>query len=158
MPEITPEERVQKVKSRLLEDLEFEPEQVVNFYTRNIFQRALAHLVGWTGLSSKMLRCTEAGELKTAPTSTGIEHNGTFEGTATDDYGMGLNFDQVASRLDIFVWDNAMRLRRYNPMGVPHDTIEIPVGFYSIDAVTCTVQVKNETPGQNARWQIVGWW
>ena len=158
MAEIVPEEQVQKVKSRILEDLEFEPEQVVNFYTRNIFQRALAHLVGWTGRASKMLRCTEAGELKTAPTSTGIEHNDTKKGNAPDDYAGMITFDQVASRLDIFIWDNPALFKRSLDGSTYEDAIEIPVGFYSVDAVTAGFTIQNETEFSVARYQVVGWW
>ena len=158
MPEITPEEQAQKVKSRLLEDLEFEPEQVVNFYTRNIFQRALAHLVGWTGRASKILRCTEAGELKTAPTTTGIEHEKTWPGTAGDDWSESKHFNVVVSRVDMFIWDNPAEIRFYClglPIGNP---IEVPVGFYSIDCRCEYFLIKNKTAGQNVRYQVIGWW
>ena len=158
MAEIVPEEQVQKVKSRILEDLEFEPEQVVNFYTRNIFQRALAHLVGRAATASKMLRCTEAGELKTAPTSTGIEHNDTKKGNAPDDYAGMITFDQVASRLDIFIWDNSAIIKRSLDGLVYEDEIEVPAGFYSVDAVTVGFDIKNETALSVARYQVVGWW
>ena len=158
MAEIVPEEQVQKVKSRLLEDLDFEPEQVVNFYTRNIFQRALAHLVGWTGLSSKMLRCTEGGILKTAPTATGLEHNDTKKGNAPDDYAGMITFDQVAARLDIFIFDNPAIIKRSLDGIVYEDEIEVPAGFYSVDVVTVGFDIKNETAASVARYQIIGWW
>ena len=158
MAEITPEERVQKVKAHLLEDLEFEPEQVRNFYTTNIFGRALAHLVGWTGTKARMLRCTAAGELKVAPTSTGIEHHDTGSGSGPDAWGGTKYFDQIASRVDIFVWDNPLLIRRTPIVGTWEDEIEVPVGFYSIDAVTAGYQIQNKTEGQVARYQVVGWW
>ena len=158
MPEITPEERVQKVKAHLLEDLEFEPEQVRNFYTSNIFQRTLAHMVGWTGRQAKMLRCTAAGELKTAPTSTGIEHNDTKKGDAPDEYGAMQKFDQVASRLDIFIWDNPALIKRSQDGSTYEDEIEVPAGFYSVDAVTVGFSIQNETEFSVARYQVVGWW
>ena len=158
MPEITPEERPQKIKEHLLEDLAFEPERVRNFYTSNIFMRAFSHLVGWTGKRAKMLRCTQAGELKTAPTSTGIEYHDTKAGNAPDNYDSVIAFDQVASRLDIFIFDNPAYIKRYLAPGSDFDEIEVPTGFYSIDAVTYGFKIKNKTADSVARYQVIGWW
>ena len=158
MPEITPEERIQKVKEHLLEDLDFEPERVRNFFTSNIFSRAFSHLVGWTGKKARMLRCTEAGELKTAPTSTGIEHNDVKSGDAPNSYGSAIEFDQIASRLDIFIWDYPVMFKRSLDGGPPDDEFEIPVGFYSLDCVTHSFYIKNETSTSQARYQVIGWW
>lgn len=158
MAEITPEERVQKVKADLLEDLGFEPEKVRNFFVSNIFTRTLAHLVGWTGKKARLLRCTSAGELKTAPTSTGIEYHDTKAGDAPDDYDSVIAFDQVASRLDVFIFDNPAYLKRYLTAESDLDEIEVPVGFYSVDAVTYGFKIKNKTALSVARYQVVGWW
>ena len=158
MAEITPEERVQKIKANLSEDLDFEPEKIRNYYTTTIFQRALAHIVGWTGTKAKMLRCTAAGELKTAPTSTGIEHNDTKPGDAPDAYGAMQTFDLVASRLDIFIWDNPAIFKRSLDGATYDDEIEVPAGFYSVDAVTAGFTIKNKTPTSVARYQVIGWW
>jgi len=105
-----------------------------------------------------MLRCTAAGELKTAPTSTGIEHNDTKSGDAPDAYGAAIEFDQVASRLDIFIWDNPAMVKRSLDGAVFDDEFEVPVGFYSIDAVTASFNIKNKTAASVARYQVVGWW
>ena len=158
MPEITVEERIQNIEEFLLEDLKFDPSQVRRFYTDNVFRRTLAHIVGWTGIGAKMLRCTAAGELKTAPTSTGIEHNDTKSGDAPDTYGAMTSFSSVASRLDIFIWDNPILFVRYIDETHFDPGIEVPAGFYSIDAVTYGFILKNKTSGQTARYQIVAWW
>ncbi|MBA7539552.1 hypothetical protein ES705_31832 [subsurface metagenome] len=158
MPEITPEERVQKIKEHLLEDLDFEPERVRNFFVSNIFSRVFSHLVGWTGRGAKLLRCTQAGELKTAPTSTGIEYHDTKSGDAPDAYDSVIEFDQVVSRLDIFIFDNPVYIKRYLAAGSDFDDIEVPVGFYSIDAVTYGFQIKNKALLNPARYQVIGWW
>ena len=158
MAEITPEERVQKIKAQLGEDLAFEPERVRNFFTSNIFTRTLAHLVGWTGKRAKLLRCTQAGELKTAPTSTGIEHNDVKSGDAPDDYAAAIEFDQVASRLDVLIFDSPAMFKRSLDGSVFEDEIEVPVGFYSVDCVTHSFNIKNKTPLSVARYQVVGWW
>jgi len=158
MAEVTPEERVQKIKADLGEDLDFEPERVRNFFTSNILTRTLAHLVGWTGKRGKMLRCTQAGELKTAPTSIGIEHNNTKSGNAPDEYGAAIEFDQVASRLDIFIFDNPAMFKRSLDGTTFEDEIEVPVGFYSVDCVTHSFNIENKTEASVARYQVVGWW
>ena len=158
MAEITPEERVQKVKAHLLEDLEFEPEGVRNFFVTNIFGRVFAHLVGWTGKKARMLRCTSAGELKTAPTSTGIEKYTRVSGEASDAWVGPYDFEPEVSRIDTFVWDNPMEIKFVITPGVDGVDIEVPVGFYSVDLRSTGFKVKNKTAGQNARYQVVGWW
>ena len=158
MPEITPEERIQKVNEFLLEDLDFEPERVRSFFISNIFRRVFAHLVGWTGKNALMVRCTAAGELKTAPTTTGIEYNDTKAGDAPDTYGAMITFDQVASRLDVFIFDNPALFKRSLDGETYQDEIEVPVGFYSVDAVTVGFAIQNKTAASVARYQVVGWW
>ena len=158
MAEITPEERVQKVKAHLQEDLDFEPEQVRNFYTTNIFGRVFAHLVGWTGKKARMLRCTAAGELKTAPTTTGIERYLRSAGEGPDPWATPLVMEDYASRFDIFIWDNPVNIRFETPEGGWGSPIEVPVGFYSVDVRSHSMQLQNKTAGQNARYQLIGWW
>ena len=158
MAEITPEERVQKIKEHLFEDLDFEPGRVRNFFVSNIFSRVFSHLVGWTGKRARMLRCTQAGELKTAPTSTGIEHNDVKAGNAPDTYGSAIEFDQVASRLDVFIFDNPATFKRSLDGTTFEDEIEVPAGFYSVDCVTHSFNIQNKTGGSVARYQVVGWW
>ena len=158
MAEITPEERVQKVKAHLLEDLEFEPEKVRNFFTSNIFGRVFAHLVGWTGKKALMLRCTAAGEIKTAPTTTGIEHYDRKYGDADDAWPGTVNFESVVSRIDFFIWDNTAELMLIDCLGVGQPIFEIDPGFYSIDYRAQGFKIKNKTAGQTARYQLIGWW
>ena len=157
MGEVTPEERVQKVKANLLEDLDFEPEKIRNFYTTTIFGRALAHIVGWTGKKALMLRCTSAGELKTAPTSTGIEKYSVKPVEGADDW-QGWDFDLgVVSRVDIFLFENTAEVRFKDSDGIVGDIFELPEGFYSVDMRTPSIQMKNKTAGQNIRGQVIGW-
>ncbi|MBA7642920.1 hypothetical protein ES703_50629 [subsurface metagenome] len=158
MPEITPEERVQKVKEHLLEDLEFEPEQVRNFFVTNLFQRAFSHLVGWTGKKSLMLRCTSAGEIKTALTTTGIEDYTRWIGGSPDNWSTAYGWPQVASRLDIFIWNYPVLIKIKKADETSGDDLEIPVGFYSVDIRNLGFQIKNKTPGETATFQVVGWW
>lgn len=158
MAKITPEELVQDIKEHLQEDYSFDPPRVPRFFTSNIIGRVFAHLVGRASTAPKMLRCTEAGELKTAPTTTGIERNHTLAGTAGDAWSAELSFEETASRLDIFIWDNPAQVSRKLPSGTWDWEFEVPVGFYSIDAVSPGFRIKNKTAGQNSRYQVVGWW
>ena len=158
MGKITPEEHVQQVREFLLEDLDFDPPQVQTFFTSNIFGRAFAHLVGWTGRKAKMLKCTSAGELKTAPTTTGIEHAQRFKGFAEDIWSVALSFDETAARVDFFIWDNPGNFRLYLGGVLILDDVEAPAGFYSIDCRVDFFCIKNQTEGQVARYQVIGWW
>ena len=158
MAEITVEERIQNIEAFLLEDLKFDPSQVHRFYTDNVFKRTLAHIVGWTGRGAKMLRCTGGGELKTAPTTTGIEAYSRFEGVGADGWSGTFTWPQVVSRIDFFIWDNAARVKLYDANLVLLPELEIPAGFYSVDIRASQFMIANEVPGQVARYQLVGWW
>lgn len=60
-----PEIEEQEIKeNRLLEDLTFLKDHVRKWFVNNIFQRTLAHLVGWTGTHSVMIRATSDGRLR----------------------------------------------------------------------------------------------
>ena len=158
MGKITPEELVQNVREFIQEDLDFDPPQSRRFYTTNIFQRTLAHIVGWTPWGARMLRCTSAGELKTAPTSTGIESYQAEKGAGADTY-QNVTFEQMVSRIDIFVWDNPAQLRLSKDGGLTFfDEFEVPPGFYSVDMRAVLCQIMNKTAGQMARYQVIGWW
>lgn len=60
-----PEIEEQEIKeNRLLEDLTFVKDHVTKWFVDNVFKRTFAHLVGWTGTHSKMIRCTSDGRLR----------------------------------------------------------------------------------------------
>ena len=158
MAKITPEELVQDVREFIQEDLNFDPPQSRHFYTTNIFQRTLAHIVGWTPWGARMLRCTTAGELKTAPTTTGIENYKLYRGDGTDTWLVFTWEGNVAARMDIFVWGNPLKIE-LSVDGITYlQEIEVDPGFYSIDVRTRGGRFVNWTIGQNARYQIIGWW
>lgn len=158
MAKITPEELIQDVKEFLLEDLHFDPAQVPRFFVNNIFGRAFSHIVGWTGRNAKMLRCTESGELKVAPTTTGVEKYQPLKGNATDAWGNWLYWTNAVSRIDFFIWDNPALVQIAYVADTFGEEIEVPAGFYSVDIRSGAVRIKNKTAGQTARYQMVGWW
>ena len=55
----------QEIKeNRLLEDLTFVKDHVRKWFVDNVFKRTLAHLIGWTGTHSVMIRATSDGRLR----------------------------------------------------------------------------------------------
>lgn len=152
-------ENLEITDNRLRLDVTSKPSFLRRFFTSNIFTRSLAHLVGRGSKDSKLIRCTEAGELKVAVVGSGYEDNDTKVGNAPDAYAGLQAFDSICSRVDIFVFDNAMMIRR-SPDGVRvNDEIEIPANsVFSIDAITASFEVKNETALSVARYSIVGWY
>lgn len=153
-------EEIQKIVDELLtEDYPFEPEQPYVYFLSNVITRVFAHLHARSTTGVKKLVCTEAGVLKTAPTGTGFEYNDVWSGSAPDAYGTAKTFDSVASRVDVFTWDNSAIIKRSLDGTVYQDEIEVPANFYySFDGSTHSINIKNKTAGAVARFQIIGWW
>lgn len=142
-----------------LEDLSLVPADTHELYLGGVVNRVMAWLVGWCGLKPTRLQCTSAGVLKVATTGTGFSHNDTWAATAADAYGTAKTFDQVASRVDIFLFDNPAIIKRSIDGVTYDDEIElIAPGVYSYDGTTTSINVKNKTAGSNARFQIIGWY
>lgn len=75
----------QEIKeNHFLEDLTFVKEQVRKWFVNNIVQRALSHLVGWTGTKAIMLRCTSDGRLRVTTEVIGKE-TGSYAQVAVGD-------------------------------------------------------------------------
>lgn len=84
-------------------------------------------------------------------------HHEVKAGNAGAAYSADLAFSAAVNRLDIFVWDYPLLLKR-GLGGTYGDPIEIPPNsVYSVDAITEIVSVKNALAGV-ARYQIVGWY
>lgn len=143
----------------LIENIPFDPASVRRFYVDNVFQRSLAHGLGYDGIQSQLLRCTTGGIQKVAPVGTGFEYNDVWSGNAPDAYGTAKTFDSIASRVDIFTWDFACLIKRSLDGTVYQDEFEIPANFhYSYDGTTHSINIKNATPGNVCRYSIIGWW
>jgi len=141
-----------------LEELTYDPPRPHEFFVNSLFTRTLGYLVGWFGKIPRLLQCTSAGILKTAPTTTGFEKNDTKAGTAPDSYGAAIAFDTIVSRVDIFIWDNPAMVKR-SPDGIIwHDEFEVPAGtMYSFDCVTHSFNIRNKSAGLVARYSVIGW-
>jgi len=71
MPKAGETQEQEIVENRFLENLTLLPAQVRKWFTNNIVQRTLAHLVGWTGEKAVMLKCLSDGTLKVTTAATG---------------------------------------------------------------------------------------
>jgi len=146
-------------ENNLIEDYDFDPKQPRRYYVNNLFQRVFSHLIGWSTLGARKLRCTVGGILQVAPIGTGYEHNDTYSGNAPDTYGAAIVFDRVVSRIDIMIWDNDAVIKRSLDGVTYDDEMEIPSNYaMSFDCSTYSILVKNKTAGQKARYQITGWY
>ena len=147
------------IDNDLVENLTFDAKQPRRFYTDNIFQRALAHIIARSDTGAVLLRATTAGELKVATVGAGYEHNDTKTGNAPDTYGTALAFDQQVSRIDIWIYDNPCYIKRTNDGVTYDDQIELPSGsVYNFDASTHSINIVNKSAGNVARYVIVGWY
>ncbi len=135
-----------------------DPKYVRNFFLSNLFKRSFSYLVGRSSIGSLLLQCTAAGILKTADTGTGFEDNECFRGTATDAAVAVGPFAAAVSRLDIWIENNGLTIERSKDGLVYQPFIELEQdSFYSFDASTLDIKVKNTDAGSDAVYQIVGW-
>jgi len=151
---------VQRIEDNgFLENFTFIPQFVTRWFVDNIITRSIAHLVAWSEAGAKRLLCTTAGILKVAPVGTGFEHNDTHAGNAPDAYGTAITFDSIASRVDIWIFDNDSIVKRSKDGITFDDEVEVPADLlYSVDCTTTSINIKNKTGGSVARYQIIGWY
>ena len=156
---ITPEELWQKLKENKLNlDAEVSPRFLEQFFTDNLFRKSLAYLVAVATKHSKLLRCTEGGVLKVASVGAGLEFNDVKSGNAADAYGTAIAFDEIASVIEIWIWDNSAIFKRTHDGTTWGDEIELDPGVYRYEIVTHSFNIKNKTAGAVARYQVIGMW
>jgi len=155
-----PERIYQKIRSAFQqENLTFDPKYQKDFYVDNIVIRTLARILAEGPSSPILLTCDENGSLNVSTKYQKLEHNQTIADTAADDWSAEIDFEAIVYRLDIWVWDNPMIFKRGPEGGIEEDEIELDAdSFYSFDAETEFIFVKNKTVGLDARYQIVGWY
>ena len=160
MPPIKTTEVWQNLISQVFaEDIEFDPEAVQRFFVNNLVQRTLAHLVGQGKKKGIPIRATEAGALVVAMTGLAFEDSKVSSATFTDDDADQIVYTHVVSRIDVTIWTNPV-LMRLSPDGTRWgDWIERNADSeYSLDCAVSKLEIKNKTPGSNARYQLVGWY
>jgi len=158
--EINAKEVCQQVKDIYeLEDLELEPKNTHQLFVGGVVNRVMAWLCGWVDKTPVRLQATAGGILKVATTGVGFQHNDSWADTAADDYGAAKTFDQIVSRIDVFLFDNAAYIKRSLDGVTFEDEMELPGGCaYSFDCTTTSINIRNKTAGSNARFLIVGWY
>lgn len=135
----------------------FTPHYRTNNFIQNTLSRLFARYEAgdrWRWLTvdanNRLLVSTIAGSL---------DNNDTKTGNAPDAYGANIAFDSVASRLDIYVFDNPAYFKRSKTGAAFDDEFEIPAGvILHLDATCHSINIKNKGAGNVARYSIVGWW
>lgn len=158
--DIVVEEKYQNIREDYFqENIQFDPKHLQRFFTSNVIRRTISHSFVWTGKLWVRQKGTSAGAIVTAPIGTGFEHNDRYTGNAPDAYGTAIAFDSIASRVDLWIWDKAALIKRSVDGVLFEDEIELSAdSFYSFDCSTHSINIKNKTGGQTARYQIVGWY
>lgn len=160
MPPIKTTEVWQNLISQVFaEEIKLDPEDVQRFFVNNLIQRTLAHLVGQGKKKAIPIRSTEAGALVVAMTGLAFEDQQVDATTFPDDEADQIVYTHVVSRIDITIWTNPVLLR-LSPDGTRWgDWIERNADSeYSFDCAVTKLEIKNKTPTQNARYQLIGWY
>ena len=135
----------------------FSPHFRTNNFVQNTLSRLFARNV--SGEKWRWLTVDANDRLLVSTIAGSFENNDTKTGTAADTYGTNIAFDQVATRMDIWIFDNAAMIKRSKDGASFDDEFEVPAGvFYSLDATVHTFNIKNKSAGSNARYSIIGWW
>ena len=149
----------QLTDSGLNPDLNFRINRFTKWFIGNVFGRALSYLVGWTGDKALMIRCTEAGILKTAETGSGFEHNKTYTGTSANAFAAILPATTVFSKVEIWCTANDMTFKRAPSMISFDDEFTFGAGvYYSFECVTKQLQVKSTVGGVHGTFIVIAWY
>ena len=127
-------------------------------YLNNIVTRSLSYLMGWSGTEAMLLLCTSDGVLKVADTGTSFEHNECAAGTTDDDWSADIEPSNPVHKVELWVNDNPIYLRRSNDGVAWDDDILIPAdSYYEYEAVTDKIGVKSANAGLPATYNIIMW-
>ena len=155
----TPKQIFQRLQSEnLFEITDLDPKYVPWMYISNIIQRVFARTLGQGPFGPVPIKCNEEGSLYVAGLGGAYTRHEVKKGNAPDAYGAAIEFSAVMGRIDLFVFDQKMLIKRSRD-GVTWDE-EIEVfkdSFYSFDCNTLQFNVKNYTAAQTARYQVIGW-
>jgi hypothetical protein len=157
--DITPERKYQVIQSEnLFGEIDAEPRYIRKWYVDNIITRTLARIVGQGPYGPVPAKCTADGSLAVVARGGAFDHYVVKNGTASDE-GVIQTFDEVVSRIDIFIYDNPaiVQLRRDLVIAMGDDIELFKNSFYSLDVYTKQVKIRNQTAGANARYRLIGW-
>ena len=143
----------------LFETFGLDPKYVPWMYISNIIQRVFARTLGQGPFGPVPIKCNEEGSLYVAGLGGGYTRNQTKSGTAPDAYAAPIPFTAPMGRVDIITFDNKMIFKRSRDAVTWDDEITLfKDSFYSIDCLTLQFNIKNETAGLDALYQVVGWY
>lgn len=155
------EESAQRLKEQLNASLELEPEFVREFFIDNIVKRVVAYLMGWnyaTGEPTK-LSLNPDGSLRVSITAAPSSVNETFTGEGTDEWALIFSILGLAQVVDIWVDGAPLLFQRSVDGATWQDAFEVKANsFYSFQASTKAMRVKNASEGQSGTYQIVIWY
>ena len=142
----------------LIENLEADPPQPRRFFTNNIFTRTLAHLFGKGLQQSIALSCTEAGALKTAPIGSGFQTYDTWDALLYAPSTIVLTPTSVASRVDLWIENNNASVRHsYDGVSFGDWFCVEANSFYSFDATTGSIEIKDESGIADVTYRCIMW-
>jgi hypothetical protein len=156
----TPKQIYQKLQAEnLFEVMKLDPSYVPWMYISNIIQRVFARTLGQGPFGPVPIKCNAEGSLYVAGLGGGYTRNQTKSGTAPDAYAAPIAFTAPMGRVDIITFDNKMIFKRSRDAVTWDDEITLfKDSFYSIDCLTLQFNIKNETAGLDALYQVVGWY
>lgn len=157
---ITPREQWQKFLLNLnLPDLS-DPPYLQEFFVSNIVQRTLAILYGFDAYSQEMktVRVTPDGSLIVSPRGTPNLINQTFRDIFAGGEERIYTFDDNVNVIDVFTGATEVQISRSVDGRTYQDMITLPPHFfYSFQASTKSIYVRNNDPDNECVIQIVGW-
>lgn len=155
----------QKIRNfNLLEDLDFEPETLREFYTTEFFQRALAHLYGLYENKWRAIKCTANGELLVISSQQYVEKYDVKEVTAGDTESVEYQFSfspgvSATKVVEVHVGTYPVKIRFVPVDGTVLPQIYHDAGIMVVRAISVRgFKVQNANTGQNAFVRVIGWY
>lgn len=131
------------------------------FRTNNFIQNTFARLAGWYPTSEDWRRIIvdAQGRVEVSTIQASYDNSDSKAGNAPDAFGAAIAFDDVAKRVDVFVWNNDAYIKMSPDGAAWNDNIEIPANtIINMDATAHSINIQNKVAGNIARYQFVGWW
>ncbi len=152
-------ETAQRILRRIhILNLDLSPSEVKNSYTSNIFQKAIAILIGETEAGDFIpLKATNTGILRVQANLGGYTDYTPHEGTASDSYTSTNTFEEEFIHVSILVEDNDAVISMKDQNGVWKGDIPLTTGWHAFDFNGTGIRIKNRTAGANAKYTIITW-
>jgi len=150
-------EWVQLIDEDMKEDFKFSPSEIPYWFVRNVFTRALAHLIAYTEQNKPIkLRATSEGLLKVSTYPEIFEDYEPFSGTAKDDFDptTTYEFPESYNRWDILLEGGDAIIAFKKNDGTWGKEITLPEGFHSYEFSGLGIKIKNRTAGVNVDYEI----